>query len=160
MRVDLIIELLLLVVVANGTPVVLGMLLGQRLAWPLDGARRFIDGRRLFGPSKTVRGILGAVAATALVAPVSGLDPATGALFGLLAMTGDLLSSFVKRRLGYTPGCAKPLLDQLPESCLPLWLLQPALGAGLVEMADVVAAFTVLDQLLSRLYRPEQAQCK
>ena len=36
MRFDLVIELLLLLTVANATPAILGLLLGQRLAWPLD----------------------------------------------------------------------------------------------------------------------------
>jgi CDP-2,3-bis-(O-geranylgeranyl)-sn-glycerol synthase len=153
MRLSLIMELLLLLLVANGSPVVVGILLRNHLAWPLDGARRFIDGRRLFGPSKTVRGILAAVAATALVAPACGLDRVNGAWFGLLAMAGDLCSSFVKRRLGYAPGRSRPLLDQLPETFLPLWLLQPATGASYSEMAIAMAAFLVLDLLLSHLYR-------
>ena len=153
MRIDLIVELLSLLVVANGSPVVISILLRDHLAWPLDGTRRFIDGQRLFGPSKTIRGVLVAVAATALIAPACGLDRVTGALFGLLAMAGDLCSSFVKRRLGYAPGATRPLLDQLPESLLPLWLLQPATGASHLEMAIAMAAFIVLDLLLSYLYR-------
>ena len=158
MRYPLVIELLLLLLVANGTPVVLSILLRQRFAWPLDAGRNFLDGRRLFGVSKTVRGALGGIAVTALVAPVCGLDRASGALFGLLAMTGDLTSSFIKRRLGYPSGSQHPLLDQLPETCLPLWLLQPVTGATLTELAVAVAAFTVLDLLLSRLYRSVQAR--
>ena len=160
MSITLIMNLLLLLVIANGTPVVIGILLRDRLAWPLDGARQFIDGRRLFGSSKTVRGVLVAVAATALVAPALGMDRGSGALFGLLAMTGDLGSSFLKRRLGFTPGCARPLLDQLPETLLPLWLLQPVTGASYLEMAVAIALFIVLDLLLSRLYRPDQAHCR
>lgn len=160
MRYPLVMELLLLLLVANGTPVVLGILLRHRFAWPLDAGRNFLDGRRLFGASKTVRGILGSIAVTALVAPVCGLDRASGALFGLLAMAGDLASSFIKRRLGYPSGSQRPLLDQLPEVCLPLWLLAPVTGATLTEMAVAAAGFTVLDLLLSRLYRPHQARCK
>jgi len=82
-----------------------------------------------------------------------------GALFGALAMAGDLASSFLKRRLGYTPGCSRPLLDQLPEACLPLGLLYAQTGAGLAEAAVAVVAFTLIDLVLSRLYRPHQANC-
>ncbi|MGB5260503.1 MAG: CDP-archaeol synthase [Gammaproteobacteria bacterium] len=160
MRIGLVFELLMLLMVANGTPAVLGLLLRQQLAWPLDAGRNFFDGRRLFGSSKTVRGILGSIAITALLAPALGLDRASGALFGLLAMSGDLTSSFIKRRLGFIPGCAQPLLDQLPEACLPLWLLAPLTGATLTEMAVATVAFTVLDLLASRLYRPDQARCR
>ena len=160
MDIELILHLLLMLVIANGTPVVTGLLFRERMAWPLDGGRQFIDGRRLFGASKTLRGIVMAVVASALLAPVIGLTPADGALAGLLAMTGDLVSSFSKRRLGYQPGCASPLLDQLPESCLPLWVLGPATGASVADMAVAVVAFTVLDLLVSRLYRPDQALCR
>ena len=160
MRFDLVIELLLLLTVANATPAILGLLLGQRLAWPLDGGRNFIDGHRLFGASKTVRGVLSSIALTALLAPLLGLDPASGALVGLLAMCGDVASSFIKRRLGYTSGCSSPVLDQLPETCLPLLVLAPATGATLAEMAAAVAAFTIMNLLLSRLYLHDQARCR
>ena len=160
MRIELVFDLLLLLTVANATPAVLGIVVGRRLAWPLDAGHNFIDGRRLFGASKTVRGFLASIVLTALVAPVFGLDRASGALLGLLAMSGDLTSSFIKRRLGYASGCAQPLLDQLPETCLPLLVLAPATGASPAEMAAAVAAFTVLDLLLTRLYLPDQARCK
>lgn len=160
MRLDLVIELLLLLTVANATPVVLGFLLGRRLAWPLDAGRNYTDGRRLFGASKTIRGILASILLTALVAPLLGVDSGTGALVGLLAMIGDVTTSFIKRRLGYTSGCASPLLDQLPETCLPLLVLAPATGATLVEMVAAVVAFTVLDLMLSRLYLPDQTRCR
>jgi CDP-2,3-bis-(O-geranylgeranyl)-sn-glycerol synthase len=160
MRLDLVIELLLLLTVANATPVVLGFLLGRRLAWPLDGGRNFTDGRRLFGASKTVRGILASILLTALLAPLLGVDRSSGALVGLLAMIGDVTSSFIKRRLGYTSGCSSPLLDLLPETCLPLLVLAPATGATVAEMATAVAAFTALNLLLSRLYLHDQARCR
>jgi hypothetical protein len=66
----------------------------------------------------------------------------------------------VKRRFGFAPGCAHPLLDQLPEACLPLLLMQSQTGANYLEMAVAIAAFIAIDLLLSRLYRPDQAQCR
>ena len=155
---ELIVRLVLMLVAANGVPVLLEMLFGQRFAWPVDGGRQFVDGRRLFGAHKTVRGIVGAVAVAALVAPVAGLDHLHGALFGLLAMAGDLVSSFIKRRANFAPGSKRPLLDQLPEACLPLWLLHDELNASLPDAAIAVAAFTAIDLLLSRLYRAGQAE--
>ena len=160
MRIELILDLLLLLIVANGAPVVLGLLLRQRFAWPLDAGRNFFDGRRLFGASKTLRGVLFSLMVTALVAPLAGLDRTSGALFGLLAMVGDLTSSFIKRRLGYSSGCALPLLDHLPEACLPVLLLAPVTGATVSEMALAIAAFILLDLLVSRLYLPDQTRCK
>ena len=69
-------------------------------------------------------------------------------------MTGDLCSSFIKRRLGIASSRSVPLLDQLPETVLPLWTLQTVLGADVNEMVLAVALFTVIDLLLSRLIRP------
>jgi len=150
---ELIAHLLLMLVAANGMPVLLEMLFAGRFAWPVDGGLQFVDGRRLLGAHKTVRGILGGVVAAALVAPVVGLDYLQGALFGLLAMAGDLVSSFIKRRADCAPGCQRPLLDQLPEACLPLLLLHAELNASLPNAAVAVTLFIAIDLLLSRLYR-------
>lgn len=151
MHVQIIMEILLLLVIANGTPVVIAILLGARLDRPLDGNLRFLDGRPLLGPSKTIRGVIGAVMATTLLAPLFGLAPARGATFGLLAMSGDLLSSFIKRRLGIAPGHSAPLLDQLPETLLPLGIMYPLLGATAREALVAVLIFIAIDLVFSRL---------
>jgi hypothetical protein len=49
------------------------------------------------------------------------------------------------------------LLDQLPEACLPLWLLHAELNASLPNAAVAVTLFIAIDLLLSRLYRAGQA---
>src|SRR5258707_15129173 len=56
-------QLLILLTLANGTPVIAKKVFGDRLAWPLDGGLGFIDGRPLLGRSKTLRGIVLAVLA-------------------------------------------------------------------------------------------------
>jgi CDP-2,3-bis-(O-geranylgeranyl)-sn-glycerol synthase len=155
MRVWLIYQLLLLLVIANATPVIASLLAGRRWNWPLDGGCLFLDHKPLLGPSKTLRGIFAAVVATALVAPLFGFGFAEGALFALLAMAGDLCSSFLKRRLGITSSRSVPLLDQLPEALLPLWGLQTTLGATVNEMLAAVALFVAVDLLLSRLIRTQ-----
>lgn len=152
MRIQLIAELLLLLVTANGAPLMVGLLLGTRLDRPLDGNLRFLDGRPLLGPSKTIRGLISAVIATALLAPLLGLAPAGGAAFGLLAMSGDLLSSFIKRRLRIAPSHSAPLLDQLPETLIPLGILHPLLGATASEALIAVLIFIVIDLVYSRLH--------
>jgi hypothetical protein len=53
-----ILQLLVLLVLANGTPVVAKKILGERFAYPPDGGVEFVDGRPLFGRSKTVRGVV------------------------------------------------------------------------------------------------------
>src|SRR5690348_3592320 len=94
-----VLQLIVLLALANGTPVIVKKLLGDRFAYPLDGGARFWDGRPWLGASKTIRGIMLSIAVTSLAAPLLGLGIRVGLIVGSLAMLGDLLSSFVKRRL-------------------------------------------------------------
>ena len=132
---------LLLLVLANGAPVGAKLLLGDRLAAPVDCGVRLADGNRLFGTSKTIRGIACAILATTLAGLILGLGWRTGALFGALAMAGDLLSSFTKRRLGRPSSSRATGIDQIPEALLPLLLCRAALGLSLADIAIGVAAF-------------------
>ena len=153
MRIWLACHMVLLLVIANGTPALLGLLLGSRWNQPLDNHHTFADKRPLLGPSKTLRGLIGAILVTALLAPLFKLSMLEGASFALLAMLGDLFSSFIKRRLGFASSRSVPLLDQLPESLLPLWGMQSVLKASGGEMALAVIIFIVIDLLLSRPLR-------
>lgn len=144
-------DLLILLVVANGAPIVAGNLLGPRFSRPLDGGRRWFDGRPIFGQSKTLRGLFFALLATALAAPLLGHDARLGLSVGALAMTGDLLSSFLKRRLGIASSGMALGLDQIPESLLPAWVLREAFGLDGHEVLTVSAAFFLLGLLLSAL---------
>ena len=94
MRFQLVSDLVLLLVIANGAPFVAHLLFGKFLDQPLDRNKVFRDGRPLLGPGKTLRGIISALIATTVLAPLLGLGPAQGAVFALLAMSGDLISSF------------------------------------------------------------------
>ena len=98
-----ILQLLVLLVLANGTPVVAKKILGERFAYPLDGGVEFVDGRPLFGRSKTVRGVVLAVLVAMAGAALIGLEWQIGFLVGSLAMAGDLVSSFLKRRMALSP---------------------------------------------------------
>ena len=153
MRLWLISHLVLLLIIANGTPALLGLVLGPRWNRPLDNNRQFPDNRPLLGPSKTLRGLFSAIVVTGLLAPLFELSILEGASFALLAMLGDLCSSFIKRRIGIASSRSVPLLDQIPESILPLWGLQTVLGSSGSEMAFAVAIFIVIDLLLSGLLR-------
>jgi len=144
-------ELLLLVIVANGTPILLDKALGARLDYPLDAGLVLGDGRRLLGASATVRGAACAVLVTAALASLLGHGVRTGALIGLLSMVGDGLSSFVKRRLGLLPGDKATGLDQIPESLLPLLAVADQYGLVGADVALLVAGFTLFDVVASRL---------
>jgi CDP-2,3-bis-(O-geranylgeranyl)-sn-glycerol synthase len=113
--------------VANASPVVFG---GGR---PIDGGRKFFDGRPIFGPGKTIRGFCAGVAAGIaagvvlyLLHPLAldGKEPVPGlksfssyllssSLLSVGALTGDLVGSFIKRRIGLARGDPAFLLDQL-----------------------------------------------
>lgn len=144
-------KLLLLLGIANGAPILARRVLGSRCGWPLDGKLHCADGRRLLGNSKTLRGLVVAIVATACAAPVLGIAPALGARIGLAAMTGDALASFIKRRLGLVSGARCRGLDQIPESLLPLLAVATPLGLTLPQIAAVTFAFYALELPVARL---------
>jgi len=142
---------LLLLVIANGAPVAAWKLLGRHWSFPIDAGLRLADGQRLLGPSKTWRGVGAATIGGAVSAALLGLPVAAGAAAGLLAMTGDLLSSFVKRRLGIQASGMALGLDQIPESVLPLLALRAPLALTWADVAVLVVAFAITELLLSRM---------
>jgi hypothetical protein len=143
---------LLLLLAANGGPWLAARVLGDRWAAPVDMGLIVADGRRLLGSHKTWRGLLAGVLCAAVVASLTGLTWVTGASFGALSLLGDLVSSACKRRMGHAPGSGVPLIDQVPESLLPLVLLAMPLGLTLSEVVLVVMAFAVLN-MISSLFR-------
>jgi len=145
---------LALLVTANACPWALGRLLGQSGALALDFGRRLPDGQRLFGEHKTWRGLLSGTGGCALVAMGLALPAWVGAAFGALALTGDALSSALKRRLHLRPGADSPGLDQLPEALLPLAALSGRLGLEWGSAAAVLVVFVVLDMASARLRHP------
>lgn len=146
-----ILQSLVLLTFANGTPVIAKRIFGSQLAFPLDAGVRFVDGRPLLGQSKTIRGIALSVAVTAAVAPALGVSVATGALVACLAMLGDLLSSFTKRRLKLPSSAQAIGLDQIPESLLPLVVCQNALSLRWVDIVICVGIFLVGELIISRV---------
>ena len=142
---------LALLLVANGAPVLATRILDERIALPLDGGLRLPDGARLLGPNKTLRGALAAVLASTLAAPLLGLTPGLGALVGIGAMTGDALSSFLKRRRGLGAGDRATLLDQLPEAFFPLLILWAAERLSVGGAALALVAFVILGGTISRV---------
>lgn len=146
-----ILQLLVLMALANGTPIVAKKIFGPRLSFPLDAGTVFFDGRPLFGPSKTIRGILISVLITTATAPLIGVDLTIGAIVAGAAMAGDLFSSFVKRRLNYPPSSQALGLDQIPESLFPILACRGALSLTIADIALGVGIFFVGALILSRL---------
>lgn len=134
--------------VANSTPVLLGG------GAPIDRGRKFIDGHRILGTNKTVRGfsygiLLGSIAALAeailfrnyLLVPV-GIVASIGALLG------DLFGAFLKRRLDIPPGNPLPVVDQLDFILGALLLASPVLSVTAGAVLILVIA-TIPIHLLS-----------
>lgn len=140
---------LLLLNVANGAPVIASKVLGNRLARPMDNGLKLSDGYRLLGNTKTWRGLFSAIFFTTAVAILCGLEPLTGVLFGMLTMTGDLLASLIKRRLGNAESSRARGLDTVPESLLPLCLLKEPLALNFVDIILIVGLFFLCEELIS-----------
>lgn len=132
-----------MLVLANGIPVVAAGLLKNRWSAPVDGGRSWSDGRPVFGESKTWRGVVSGALSCALFAWLTGLGFVFGFLFGLLGLAGDMLSSFIKRRLGMASSARAVGLDQIPEALLPMLLAMWWLPVSLWVVVIVVVLFTL-----------------
>jgi len=130
--------------VANATPVFL------KQGTPLDMGAKFIDGKRILGDGKTFEGLAiglffgtytGIVESMILQNTaflILGLAASVGALFG------DILGSFIKRRLGLKRGEPAPLLDQLDfiyGASLALYVAKAPLTLEIFIVAQIVALF-------------------
>ena len=140
-----------MLMLANGAPVIAKKLLRDLFVYPADGYLLFIDGNRLFGPAKTVRGVVFAVSAATAGALLMRFDWKLGALVGSAAMLGDLFSSFIKRRLNMPPSSQALGLDQVPEALFPLIACRDWLALGNVDIAIGVGLFFVGEIMLSRI---------
>lgn len=147
-------QALILLVVANGAPVITRDLTGTWFDWPVDLGLILADGQPLLGDSKTWRGLLVAVISGAIVAGWIGLSAKQGALFALLVMVGDLFASFTKRRLRLAPSSRSRGLDVIPESLLPAAVMKTELGLNMIDIGLVVMGFFLIEVYLSPiLYR-------
>lgn len=145
-------ELLLLIVIANGAPVVATAVCGDWGARPLDGGRVLADGHRVLGDSKTWRGVLLSPLATGASAALLGLPVGVGVVVGVGAMLGDLLSSFAKRRLGVPSSGMMLGLDQIPETLLPLLAVADRFALTWPTIGWMVVGFAVLELGLSPVF--------
>jgi CDP-2,3-bis-(O-geranylgeranyl)-sn-glycerol synthase len=132
---------------------------------PIDGGRRWSDGRRLLGDGKTWRGLvlgilsgvlLGLIQISVQDAGVLVWLPRHTVLSVLLlavgALAGDMAKSFVKRRIGKERGAAWPLADQydLVAGSLLLVLIGDYGFAAVNLTIPVIFWILVLTPLLHR----------
>jgi CDP-diglyceride synthetase len=147
----LILQITILIILANGSPVLAKRIFGGRLSYPLDGGLILRDGARLFGPSKTIRGALASVIMTSVASALMRQGLVLGVVVALAAMTGDLISSFIKRRLGYPASSRATCLDQVPESLLPLLACRTFIPLSGINILATLALFVLGGIILSPL---------
>ena len=140
---------------ANSVPAIFGR------GTPIDFGRRFIDGERIFGPHKTIRGFLSGLMAGFLVsAGMGAILSIELLLFGIListgALGGDLVGAFIKRRMKFPPGYPLPLLDQLDFVLGGILILYPfyRLSRGAIFLILLVTpAIHLLANMIAYLLR-------
>jgi len=147
---DALAHILVLLVATNGAPVIVARICGARGALPLDLGRQCADSHPLFGASKTWRGLASAILTSTLVAGIFGYGIGFGLAFGALVMTGDLCSSFIKRRLGLAPSAQCLGLDQLPESLLPSIYAVVSLNIAWWWAPVLALAFMLIEIVVSK----------
>ncbi len=141
--------------IANAIPVVLG---GGK---PLDFGIKWIDGRALFGKSKTIRGFIAGVFGGTLAGFIIShyyilpfFDCFEVQMFGVFmislgTMVGDAFGSFIKRRFGVDSG--KPFfLDSLMFLVFALIFVYPFANLSLYEPLNIIF-FLVLTVILHPL---------
>jgi CDP-2,3-bis-(O-geranylgeranyl)-sn-glycerol synthase len=134
----------------------------RALKVPIDGGATF-RGKRLFGKSKTWRGVAVAVVGSVVMAALQkwalrthfasvavvdygAIDPLLfGAVMGASAMAGELPNSFVKRQLGIEPGHSastpvRRVVFWIWDQVDLLTLSWPSLTAWVAPSRDLVVA--------------------
>ena len=111
----------------------------------MDMGKKFSDGRRIFGDGKTTRGFVGGLIVGTIVGLLQGIAEVPlgehlllGFLLALGALLGDLVSSFIKRRLDIERGGAAPGLDQLSFVVVALMLASPVKVITWREIAAIL----------------------
>lgn len=143
--------LLLLIIIANGAPILIQVLLKDFFNTAVDFGVTLPDSQPIFGPSKTWRGVLAAIATTPVVAWLLGYSPETGLLVALYAILGDLSSSFIKRRLGMAPSSMALLLDQIPECLFPALMVMETFHLDIPSVMLLTLIFVITELALSHV---------
>jgi CDP-2,3-bis-(O-geranylgeranyl)-sn-glycerol synthase len=143
--------------IANATPVLGG---GGKT---IDGGRFYSDGRRILGDGKTIRGFIVGV----FFGTMTGLGQMVAApyiqslltqfvtvtpemelilymqlpvaiLLSIGALTGDIVGSFIKRRVNVKSGNPSPFMDQLGFILMALIFAYPLIQPGPIYVAILI----------------------
>jgi CDP-2,3-bis-(O-geranylgeranyl)-sn-glycerol synthase len=144
---------------ANAAPVIFG---GGK---PMDFGKKFFDGKPFLGAHKTFRGFLAGIIVGTLVGTVQTIiyenilfdynsqfqySILLGFMLSIGALTGDLIESFIKRRISRSPGSSLPVADQI-DFILGAFLFSiPVLPPSLIS-ALIILLVTIPIHLLTNL---------
>ena len=145
---------LLLLGVANISPIVARHLFKERFSLPVDFNKSFFDKRPILGTHKTWRGLFSSLLVTSLAGPMFGIRTEVAFWLAFWSMLGDLTSSFIKRRLALKSGARCVGVDQIIEALLPVLIMRKTLSISWLDCILIVLLFTFFDIVLSPiLYR-------
>ncbi len=126
----------------NFLPPLAHLIWGQHFfSRPVDGNQLWFDQRPVFGPNKTIRGVMMGLAGGSAAFPILGVTWWQAGLAAILVTTGDLLSSFIKRRCSMSSGKTVVVLDQLFESLFPTFYLATILQLTFGQILFVLLCF-------------------
>jgi uncharacterized protein len=151
-------KILAMLIMANAAPLLLTGFLPKRSRRPLDNGRRLADGRRILGENKTLGGLLSGIGAAGALGLLIGFPLAMSLLIAGASHIGDLSTSFIKRRIGFTEGETAYLLDHLLEGALPLLLCKVLFSIswslGLVLLILFVGCGLIGSMVAKLIFKP------
>jgi CDP-2,3-bis-(O-geranylgeranyl)-sn-glycerol synthase len=144
---------------ANAAPVIFG---GGK---SMDFGKKFVDGKPFLGSHKTFRGFLAGIIVGTLVGAVQTVifeqflfqyssqfeySIVLGFVLSLGALTGDLIESFIKRRLNRSPGSSLPVADQI-DFILGAFLFSIPVSSPSLVSALIILLITIPIHFLTNL---------
>jgi CDP-2,3-bis-(O-geranylgeranyl)-sn-glycerol synthase len=144
---------------ANAAPVIFGG--GPQM----DFSKRFLDGKPFLGSHKTWRGFFAGLIVGTLVGLAQTIiykqflfeygtqfsySIFLGFVLSLGALTGDLIESFIKRRLSRSPGSSLPVADQI-DFILGAFLFSIPVSPPSLSAALIILLITIPIHLLTNL---------
>jgi CDP-2,3-bis-(O-geranylgeranyl)-sn-glycerol synthase len=144
---------------ANAAPVIFG---GGK---PMDFGKKFFDGKPILGSHKTFRGFLAGIIVGTLVGMAQTIiyenilfeynsqfqySILLGFMLSIGALTGDLIESFIKRRISRSPGSSLPMADQI-DFILGAFLFSIPVSPPSLLSALIILLVTIPIHLLTNL---------
>ena len=144
---------------ANAAPVIFG---GGK---PMDFGKKFFDGKPFLGSHKTFRGFLAGIIVGTLVGVAQTIiyehiifdyssqfqyNILLGFVLSIGALTGDLVESFIKRRISRSPGSSLPVADQI-DFILGAFLFSMPVSPPSILSALIILLVTIPIHLLTNL---------